>query len=166
MSQNIVDFKSQFLGGARANLFRVTGLDEISAQRGFLVKAASIPSSIINPITVPFRGRQLQVAGDRVFEPWVITVINDVNFTIRRRFEEWMKLINQHATNVGVSAPSGYMKQATVEQLGKDGSVLASYSFRDIWPSAVSAIDLSYDAENTIEEFTVEMQVTYWERIK
>lgn len=166
MSQNIVDFKSQFQGGARANLFRVTGLDEISTQRGFLVKAASIPSSLITPITVPFRGRQLQVAGDRTFEPWVITVINDVNFTIRRRFEEWMKLINQHAVNTGVSSPSGYMKQATVEQLGKDGSVLASYSFKDIWPSALSAIDLSYDAENTIEEFTVEMQVTWWERNK
>jgi hypothetical protein len=36
---------------------------------------------------------------------------------------------------------------------------LAAYQFIDIFPTAVSAIDLSYDSGDTIEEFTVEFQV-------
>jgi hypothetical protein len=165
----INDFKSKLVGGgARNNLFKVTanfpgyaaGNVELAS---FMIKAAQLPSSIIAPITVPFRGRQLQIAGDRVFEAWGVTVINDTNFTLRNAFERWMNGINAHATNTGLTRPSSYMADLAVEQLNKDGQVLKKYDFRGCWVSNVSAIDLSYDAENTIEEFGVEFQITYWE---
>ena len=52
--------------------------------------------------------------------------------------------------------------------LGKDiatGAGLkttATYRFYDIFPTSVSAIELSYENANVIEEFTVEFQVQYW----
>jgi hypothetical protein len=163
------DFKSKMIGGgARANLFKATvnfpayagGDVELTS---FLIKAAQLPASIIAPITVPFRGRQLQIAGDRTFEPWTITVINDVNMETRNAFERWMNGINQHNANTGLSNPTDYQADMIVEQLNKAGEVTKRYDFRGTFPTNISAIDLSYDSENTIEEFTVELQVQYWE---
>ena len=163
------DFKSKLTGGgARANLFKVTvnfpayagGDVELTS---FMVKAAALPASIIAPITVPFRGRQLQIAGDRTFEPWTITVINDVNMEVRNAFERWMNGINQNRSNTGLTNPSEYQADMIVEQLNKAGDVTKRYDFRGTFPTNVSAIELSYDTENAIEEFTVELQVQYWE---
>lgn len=165
------DFKSKLVGGgARSNLFKVemgfpagiAGAAE-SEIGGFLIKSAQLPASNIAPITIPFRGRQLQIAGDRVFEPWSILVINDTNFVLRDAFERWMNYINGHTTNTGEVTPSNYFADATVYQLDKDGNEVKGYTFRGLWPTNVSAIEVSYDAENAIEEFTVELQVQYWE---
>ena len=165
----INDFKAKLVGGgARNNLFKVTanfpayaaGNVELAS---FLIKAAQLPSSLIAPITIPFRGRQLQIAGDRTFEAWGVTVINDTDFQLRNAFERWMNGINAHAANTGETNPSQYMADLAVEQLDRQGQVLKRYDFRGCWPSSVSAIDVSYDSENTIEEFGVEFQVTYWE---
>jgi hypothetical protein len=168
---SINDFKSKLVGGgARNNLFKVTtsfprgltgSLDTELAS--FMIKAAQLPASIITPITVPFRGRQAQIAGDRVFEAWGVTVINDTNFKLRNSFETWMNGINAHRTNTGTTNPQSYATDLAVEQLDRTGAVLKKYDFRGCWVSNVSAIDVSYDAENTIEEFGVEFQITYWE---
>jgi len=163
------DFKSKLVGGgARANLFKVT-LNYPSYVNGdveltsFMCKAAQIPSSVINPVPVLFRGRQLQLAGDRSFEPWTITVINDSGMEVRNAMERWMNGINSNVSNTGISNPVDYMSDAVVEQLDKAGNATKKYDFRGIFPSNVSAIDLSYDNENAIEEFTVEFQIQYWE---
>ena len=163
------DFKSKLTGGgARANMFKVTCNFPGYAQgdvelTSFLCKGAQLPASIIAPITVPFRGRQLQIAGDRSFEPWTITVLNDADFVIRDSFERWMNGINQHNNNEGFTDPVEYQADMIVEQLRRDGTVAKRYDFRGTWPTNVSEIDVNYDSENTIEEFTVELQVQYWE---
>lgn len=165
----INDFKAKLVGGgARNNLFQVTLNFPGYAQgdvnlTSFMVKAAQLPSSIVAPITVPFRGRQLQLAGDRAFEPWGVTVINDTNFKVRNALERWMNGINAHTANVGFTNPTEYMADLLVQQLDKSGNVVKQYDIRGCWPSNLSAIDLSYDSENTIEEFGVEFQITYWE---
>ena len=163
------DFKSKLTGGgARANMFKVTCNFPGYAQgdvelTSFLCKGAQLPASIIASIEVPFRGRKLQIAGDRTFEPWSITIINDSEFVIRDSFERWMNGINQHNQNNGFTDPVEYQADMIVEQLRRDGTVAKRYDFRGTWPSNVSAIDVNYDSENTIEEFTVELQVLYWE---
>ena len=163
------DFKSKLVGGgSRANLFKATVNFPAYAggnveQTSFMIKAAQLPSSVIAPITIPFRGRQLQIAGDRTFEPWTITIINDVTMDARNAFERWMNGINQHANNTGLSNPTDYQADMIVEQLNKAGEVTKRYDFRGCFPTNVSSIDVSYDSENTIEEFTVELQVQYWE---
>ena len=163
------DFKSKLVGGgARANLFKATinfpsyaaGDVELTS---FMCKAAQLPASVIAPITIPVRGRQLQIAGERTFEPWTITVINDTDFAVRNAMERWMNGINQHNNNTGLVDPVEYQADMVVEQLNKNGDSVKRYDFRGTFPTNVSAIELSYDTENAIEEFTVELQVQYWE---
>ena len=105
------DFKSKLVGGgATANMFKVTCNFPCYAQgdvelTSFLCKGAQIPASIIRSYHVPFRGRQLQMAGDRTFEPWTLTIINDARYVFVDRFERWMNGINQHANNTGLANP-------------------------------------------------------------
>ena len=120
------DFKSKLRGGgARPNLFKATvnfptyagGDVELTS---FLCEAAQLPISQIGLVTVPFRGRQLKVAGDRTFEPWNVTIINDTDFTIRDSMERWMNGINGHSANTGLVNPVDYQADLLVEQLDKD----------------------------------------------
>ncbi len=170
--RKITDFKSKLTGGgARPNLFEVelafpgaVGVDNDTLQKArFLVKAAALPASTVAPIDVPFRGRVLKIAGDRTFETWTITVINDVDFSIRSAFEKWMNKINKMNDGTGLTDPEAYQADAYVYQLGRDGGILRSYHFYDVFPTNISTIDLSYETTDTIEEFTVELQVQWWE---
>lgn len=163
------DFKSKLKGGgARPNLFNVRvnfpayalGDAELTS---FMCKAAALPASLTETITVPFRGRQLKIAGDRTFEEWTITIINDTGFEVRDAMERWMNGINSHQANTGFNDPAEYQTDLSVDQLDKDGTVVKTYFFRSCFPTNIAAIDLSYDTENTIEEFAVTFQVQYWE---
>ncbi len=195
--RTITGFKERLAGGgARPNLFEVeipsfptslTNLwrsgagNEIETFK-FLCKAAALPASNIASIDVPFRGRILKVAGDRTFDTWQVTVINDEDFKLRSAFELWMNNISKLDNNSGATNPSSYMTDAYVHQLGRGydkgrfsttnngGSAqpsvevtpLRTYKFFDIFPTNISAIDLSYESTDTIEEYTVEFQVQYW----
>ena len=172
--RTISNFKSKLTGGgARANLFEVVLTFPDAAQPDqdvldkarFLVKGANMPASNVSPIEVPFRGRTLKIAGDRSFESWTVTVINDADFAIRSAFERWMNTINRVSDNTGLTNPADYQADAYVYQLDRDGSTLRSYRFYDTFPSQVGPIELSYDAQG-IQEFTVELQVQYWEAVK
>ena len=182
-NRTISQFKSRLAGGgARPNLFEVEltldgeglgfslpGYD--ATQMAFLCKAANLPAQNVSSIDVPFRGRIFKVAGDRTIDTWTITIINDEDFRLRRAMEFWTEQIASLDTNLGATSPNAYMAAAKVYQLGRgssprstdnsgdSNSVLAEYEFVDIFPTEVSAIDLSYDSSDTIEEFTVTFQV-------
>ena len=177
-NKTISNFKAALIGGgARPNLFEVelTTLPACIAWDAdnfrYMCKAAQLPASQIANIYVPFRGRIFKVAGDRTVDQWSVTVINDENFRLRNAFEEWVNLIANLDTNLGATDPSAYMVNAKVYQLGRGStpqsttnagnanSVLKEYEFQDIFPTTVSAIDLSYDSTDAIEEFTVDFQV-------
>ena len=187
MAHSLTDFKSRLSGGgARPNLFEVEITpgdlpDGITALDGdtfkYLCKAAQLPASNVASIDVPFRGRTFKVAGDRTFDTWTITIINDTDFAIRRTMEEWAQLVAQYQDGSGATDPASYMGSAIVRQLGRKSSqigegagnskengleAIAVYRFADIYPTNISAIDLSYDTTDTIEEFTVEFTVNYW----
>jgi len=182
-------FKSKLLGGGvRPNFFEVElkfpnlGIDDndVSDRTRFLVKGANLPASIVAPISVPFRGRELKIAGERSFDTWTITVINDSNFVLRDAFEKWMNIINKVSDNAGEVDPTIYQQEAYVHQLGRapitnqagvpatSGNtipILRSYHFHGVFPTNVSSIELSYDQNNVIEEFSVEFQVQWWEAL-
>ena len=195
-ARTIDSFKSKLIGGgAWPNLFEVElqfpgGLGEdlnktAAEEARFMVKAANLPASNINVIDVPFRGRNLKIAGDRTFDVWTITVINDTTFNIRNAFELWMNGINKHDNATGETTPVDYQTDATVYQLGRnlaqdsqsanggkiDASksdklpVLKAYELHGIFPTNLSAIELSYDQPDTIEEFTVDLQVQWWDAL-
>jgi hypothetical protein len=166
---NVDDFKAKLIGGgARPNLFRVTvnfpayagGNTELAS---FLVKGAQLPGSTIAQIDVPYRGRQLKIAGDRTFENWTITVLNDAVMDVRNAFERWMNGMNEHTENVGISTPTDYQADMIIDQLDKADNVTKSYTIRGAFPVNVAAIDLSFDSNDAIEEFTVELAYQYWE---
>ena len=172
--RKITDFKSKLSGGgARSNLFEVVlSFPDIAPadvtvldKSRFLVKSAALPSSAITPLDVAFRGRTLKVAGDRTFESWTVTIINDTDFSIRSAFENWMNKINRLSDNTGVTNPALYHADAFVYQLDRDGSTLRAYHFYDIFPTNISAIQLAYETD-AIQEFTVEMQILWWEAVK
>ena len=172
--RTISNFKSKLTGGgARANLFEVVLTFPDVAQPDsavldkarFLVKGANLPASNVAQIEVPFRGRVLKIAGDRTFDSWTVTVINDTDFAIRSAFERWSNTINRLSDNTGLTNPADYQSDAYVYQLDRDGSTLRSYRFYDTFPTQVGPIELSYDAQG-IQEFTVELQVQYWEAVK
>ena len=173
--RTITDFKSKMAGGgARPNLFEVELVfpdpiaieNDVKEKSRFLVKAALLPASNITPIEVNFRGRILKIAGDRTFDTWTVTVINDVDFSIRSAMEKWMNFINKMEDATGAQDPAAYQPDAYVHQLDRDGSTLRSYKFHDVFPTNISAVDLSYETVDSVEEFTVEFQVQWWEAIK
>ena len=173
--RTITDFKSKMAGGgARPNLFEVELVfpdpiaieNDVKEKSRFLVKAAQLPASNITPIEVNFRGRILKIAGDRTFDTWTVTVINDVDFSIRSAMEKWMDFIISMEDATGAQDPALYQPDAYVHQLDRDGSTLRSYKFHDVFPTNISAVDLSYETVDTVEEFTVEFQVQWWEALK
>ena len=182
IDRTIVDFRSRMKGGgARSNLFEVNitypegigvkeGNDGATADGEFLIKAAEIPASNIGNIPVPFRGRVLPVAGDRTFDPWTVTIINDTNFVIRDAMERWSNSINDIQTAQGTLSPEVYQTSATVKQLSRGGQsetqaidVLREYNFVGIYPNVVSSIPLDYGATDQIEEFQVTFNYLFYE---
>ena len=179
------DFKANVASDfARPNLFQVDlnfpatlGISsDISTFGNFTVRAANLPASQIGVVEVPFRGRVLKIAGDRTFEPWTITIMNDSQFSMRNAFEIWANSIqaaNENFTAAGTlgdaTDSTGYFADMLVHQLSRDiksdsesPKILKSYKFYNVFPSNVSAIDLDFGNNDAIEEFTVELQVQYW----
>jgi hypothetical protein len=176
--RTIEQFRAKLAGGgARPNLFEVElnfptslnaqTIDGAAAKTNsqFLVKAAALPASNITPIDVPFRGRILKLAGERTFDTWTITVLNDTDFSIRTAFEQWMNGISKLDDASGEVNPEDYSQSAKVFQLDRSGDVMREYEFYGLFPTNISQIDLSMDSSDTVEEFTVELQVLWWKAV-
>ena len=179
--RSITDFRSRLKGGGtRANLFEVqmsfptylsvSDENETINDIPFLVKAAEIPASNIGNIPVPFRGRILPIAGDRTFDPWTVTIINDTNFRLRDVMERWSDSINDLQTAQGRTNPEQYQTKASVIQLDRLGKKpgdtireLRTYDFTGIYPNVVSSIPLDHGATDTIEEFQVTFNYLFYE---
>ena len=168
-SNNISSFAGQFLkGGIRPHLFEVNGnIGPFADEKiPFLVKAAQLPASTLGLIEVPYRGRKIKVPGDRTFAEWTITVLADGHFDLRDKFEAWSSNINQHESNIPneESQPmqgENYMDWQ-VFQLDRKGNKIKGYNFIGCWPSEVSAIDVNHETTDSLTEFTVTLQYTYW----
>ncbi len=161
-SLNITDFKGHFISGARPNLYKVR-MSRLGEHLEFLCKSASIPGSTIEAIDVPYLGRNIKVAGNRIFDDWSVTIFNDIDFGIRKAVEKWMDDINGHQSNLGFARANDVYSDAQVQQLGRDGAVLATYSVRDMFPTSLSEISLGFEENNSIEEFEVTFAYNYWQ---
>lgn len=165
MAFSINEIKSQLTyGGARPNLFQVridTKNSIADLKVPFMVQAAQIPSSNLGTIRVPYFGRQLKLAGDRTFEPWTVSVINDEDFKVRNALEEWSNRINRLQANV--RSLDRYKSDATVTQFAKDGSVIREYRFVGIFPTLVSQIELNWGDVDNYESFQVQFEYDFWE---
>jgi hypothetical protein len=175
---NVSSFLQTIGQGVKPNMFLVDVQFPDSLSKGgddlnltnILCKSAALPGSNLGVIEVPFRGRTVKIAGDRTFDTWSATFFNDKDFKLRAFFEEWANNINTHEANTSPlftpSTTSGYMADLSVKQLEKDaseeGSILREYTLKYCFPTNVSPIDLAYDSNDQIEEFTVEWQYSYF----
>ena len=168
----IDDFKANLIGGgARANQYRVTitppvgiaiGLDV--RRTSFLVTASNLPAQTLAEIAIPFRGRQIYIAGDRTFDdPWSTTFMNDTDFMIRNAMERWSNGINDLAEGTGVIAPADYQTDLFVDHLDRDDTILKSYIFRNAWPTTISAIELANETADAIESFEITCRYQHFE---
>ena len=165
------DFKSKLRGGgARPNLFKATinfpgyadGDPELTS---FLCETAQLPGSTMGVIIVPFRGRQLKMAGDRTFAEWTVTIINDTDFAIRNSMERWMNGMNAHSANTGLASPIAYEADLKIEQLDRAGDSVKEYVLRGAFPTDLSPIDVSYATNDEIERFTTTFQYQYFDSL-
>jgi hypothetical protein len=168
---NIADFKAQMIGGgARPNQFRVeltfpsfVTLGVIAGQRAqFLCRAASLPASTIETISIPYRGRPVNFAGERSFQPWTVSIYNDTTFNIRNALEQWQSGIQQYNTTNGRTNPTDYQVDLSVHQLDRNGATIKSYKFTDSFPTNIGAITLDYEQQNAIEQFDVEFVYNFF----
>ena len=188
-TRTLSQFKSKLIGGGtRPNLFEVSiptfpsaiseawtaGDDSENGIFKFLCKATALPASNLGSIEIPFRGRTLKVAGDRTFDDWTVTIINDEDFKLRTAFERWSNVMSKLDDATGVTNPTSYMTDGYVQQLGRgataatgtasggESSILRSYKFFDVFPITVGEIALSYDTTDTLEEFDVTFRYQYF----
>ena len=174
MPFNISAFKSNGLvyGGARPSLFTVfmsvpagIGIDNVSVDKfRFVCKTAELPQSNISQIEIPYFGRRIKVAGERSFNDWAVTVMNDEDFSVRSMFETWSNAINRMVANVRDPAISNenYKVDLDVIQYGKDGSTIRAYQLVGAFPTQIGPIGLNWESANAIEEFSVGFAYDYW----
>ena len=168
---SITDFRAVLQGGgARGNQFKVTmafpGFAAVGGESrvmSFLCKATNLPGQTLGEVAVPFRGRVLYIAGDRVFETWTTTVFNDTDFLIRNAMERWMNGINANSDNSGLENPADYQVDAFVDQLDRAGQVIKSYTFRGMWPLTIGNIDVAYATNDEVETFDVTYRYQFFE---
>jgi hypothetical protein len=177
MAFNVNDFRSQMVGdGARPNLFEVSmpfpvfsAPANAQTKLTFMCKTAQLPGVTLGVVPVQYFGRELKFVGNRTFADWTISVINDEDFIIRNAFERWMNGINSHSLNVRnplALAPLGYSVDGDVTQFGKQGNTLKKYKFIGMYPTDISAIDVDWGSNDTIEEFTVNLTYQWWESVE
>ena len=177
-SSNVSSFIQRVGQGVKPNMFMVDvnfpgalgkNADDLETTN-IMCKSAALPGSNLGVIEVPFRGRTVKIAGDRTFDTWTVTFFNDKDFKLRAFFEEWANKINTHEANTSElfvpNSSTGYTADLKVKQLEKDdtttGSILRQYTLFYCFPTNVSQIDLAYDSNDQIEEFTVEWQYSYF----
>lgn len=177
-SSNVSQFLQTMGQGVRPNMFlidinfpqAIALQSEDQQLTNILCKSAALPGSNLGVIEIPFRGRTVKIAGDRTFDTWTTTFFNDKDFKLRSFFEQWANSINTHEGNTSpLFVPNnseGYMADLQVDQLEKDaseeGAILRRYILKHCFPTNVSQIDLAYDSNDQIEEFTVEWQYSYF----
>ena len=182
---SVTNFRAALGTGSRPNLFKVqvtppTGFAAADfANFEYLCRSGSLPSATMGTIEIPMNGgRRLKMGGDRTFSEWTSTILNDENFKIRSLMESWQNNIvktnfeisttlgnrgaNIAATN---TTPAGLYGTVMIYQLKEDGSSVpnGSYRLKNCWPSDISAIDLSYDTTDAVEDFTVTWTYDYFE---
>lgn len=165
---DIFDFRSKIGGGVRANQFTASiiypGAAGFIAQaqgsaEQLLIKSAQLPGSTLGNIDVFFRGRAIKVPGDRTFDDYTMTILNDRNFVHRKALDSWHNIIASNAFNTGAVNPRLTYGQIYVTQLDRSGADLRQYLLFDVYPTTIGPTELSMETNDAIEEYTVTFAV-------
>lgn len=161
MAFHINEIRSQLVhGGWRPSHFQciITNPYDNAADLKipFMVRAAQLPTYNLGQIPVYYFGRPVKYPGDRTFEDWTTTVINDEDFVIRNSLEIWHNQMNALQRNVASTNLVNEMKSTGIfTAYGKDGRVLRQYQLNGLWPATIAAVEADWQATDTIAEFQV-----------
>jgi hypothetical protein len=162
MTNSIINFKNSFNGGSRANRFRVyptwptgIGINVTPQDSNFKIISASLPTLTVNSISVPYRGRLINFAGDRQYSPWIVGVYDDNNSqNLWAAFHRWKERLDGHITHKVANNNFSYSTLQTtwrVEQLDVNGTnVLRHIYLYKCWPSVVGEIGLNMGDNNLV----------------
>jgi len=177
MAFTVQEFRSQLrYDGARPNLFRVamsfpslslSGSNGANEKLTFMCRAAQLPGSTVNQIPINYYGREVKVWGNRTFQEWTLTIINDEDFLVRNAFEQWLSGGNSHAGNLRdpafIQGDGGYQTDAKIYQEGKTGNVIKTYNMIGCFPIDLSPIEVDWGANDAVEEFSVTLGYQWFE---
>lgn len=174
MTASVYDFLANFRGGgARPNRYEVIltfpqGVPNAVAAAtkiGFTCTAATIPSSNMGVIDVPYMGRQVKVPGDKIFDDWSVSVLIDNDFLGRSVFERWHDMLLGFRSNVAqpqMVNPINAYARAIVNQLDRADNVIHTYEVEGMFPSQVGEITLGYDQNDQIMLQPVTFAINGW----
>ena len=176
MAFAVTDFKTNLAtggGAARPSLYTIdvngpTTALSFSGSSNILVKAAAIPASTIAPLTTNYMGRAYKTPGFRTFDVWNVTVINDEDMAARGQIIKWMTflagtLAGARSDTFGGKADTlaAHEGDATITQMGVDGSAKQAWKVHQMWPTELGEIALDWSSD-AIEEYTVAFAYDYW----
>ena len=172
-SSKLQELKTTLAMGARGNKYKIMLAAPVGPTDDFLIdtvgKGGAIPAKTMGQIEIWTQGRKLVVAGDATFEnTWNLTFWNTQDLALRQAFDEWLMFIdNMEEHSRGAVDHVSYMTEtAKIIQLNTtDNSEMATYEFRNLWPTGISAIDMADDQQDTITEFSVDFAYSHWLRI-
>ena len=170
MAFKVTDIINESFSGARPSLFmahinfpkEVPSASGAGAASRFLIKASTLPSSTLGIIELPFMGRKIKIAGDRTFEDWETTIVNDDKMYLRSAVEAWSDSINGFQSNATQYTQMQYRSTADITQISQQGNPIRTYKFYNIWPSTVAAIDVGWETTDTVSEFSVTWSYDYF----
>jgi hypothetical protein len=174
MAFNVNEFISRGLeyGGARPSLFEVQmgqppgiQFDADSVQKlSFMCQAAQLPAASMSSIEIPYFGRKIKVAGERSFDNWTLSIMNDEDFKVRSLFEKWSNALNSLETNIrgGGLGAENYKADLDVIQYAKDGEIIRAYTVIGAFPTDVSSIDVNWSSTGTVQTFSATLAYDYW----
>lgn len=161
---SVSNFISKFQIGARPNLFRVE-IDQLGNSCQFMCKGAQIPGRSVSKLPVTYLDSQFYIGGDTTYQDWSINVMNDIDYDVRFRLEDWMNMIKQQGETRG-HAGWTYLMDGRVTQLGPNGEDVITYVLFNMFPVDVTPIDLSWETTSTIEEYQVTFSFSHFGKEK
>jgi len=161
-SNSLINFKSNFKGGTRANRFGLILTFPSGAAFGdpttkglYNVTSASLPKSDIGVIGVPFRGRMAYFAGDRQYSVWPIKIYDDGDNAnnLWKSFQKWKELLDGHSTHTVSRGDFSYKtltKTIAVLQYGLDNTAIRTIYLNNCWPSEIGGINFDLGASDFV----------------
>jgi len=165
MSVSIDTIVSEFKksGVAKPNFYKIEIFDyaKVATQDiTFYAKATTTPTFSIKEMQVPYMGRMLKLPlTSRLYEDWTVTFIADENYYNRKFFEKWHSAINDHLDNsLNVPLETYILSNIRVLLLNPYSTLSAGihgFILEKVFPKEIGPINLGYDQNNTVSEFTV-----------
>lgn len=175
-SNSIQAFKQNFNGGTRSNRFEVisssgwpSGVQYNALNSKFKIYSTSMPKAEVGTITVGYRGRPFNLAGDRSYPTWQLNVYDDRDTkNLWKSFQQWKELMDGHVNHKVYNADFPYknlQKTWVLNQLDLNENILRTITLKNCWPSQVGG--LLFDSTSSSQSsFSVTMVFDWYEITK